>query len=115
LITSIDDYSRYMLYAQLLEKELSWCHIAALEEVMLTYGIPLVYYVDSHSIFRFVQGRDSVWREHKKLTDQVTPQWKQVLTNLQVQVTYALSPQSKKLNAGSRRCGYSCCPLCPRS
>jgi hypothetical protein len=95
LITSIDDYSRYLLYGQLWEKELSWSHILALEDVMLTYGIPLSYYVDCHSIFRFVQGRDSVWREHKKLTDQVIPQWKQVLTDLQVQVTYALSPQAK--------------------
>ncbi len=95
LITSIDDFSRFMLYGQLLEKELSWTHILALESVILTYGIPLSYYVDCHSIFRFVQGRDSVWREHKKLTDQVTPQWKQVLTDLQVHVTYALSPQAK--------------------
>ena len=76
-----------MLYGQLLEKELSWTHIRALESVILTYGIPLCYYVDCHSIFRFVQGRDSVWREHKKLTDQATPQWKQVLTDLQVHVT----------------------------
>jgi hypothetical protein len=95
LITSIDDFSRFMLYGQLLEKELSWYHIRALEDVMLTYGIPLSYYVDCHSIFRFVQGRDSVWREHKKLTDQVIPQWKQVLMDVQVQVTYALSPQAK--------------------
>jgi len=95
LITSIDDFSRYMLYGQLLEKELSWTHIRALENVILTYGIPLSYYVDCHSIFRFVQGRDSVWREHKKLTDQVIPQWKQVLMDLQVHITYALSPQAK--------------------
>ncbi|MBI4803430.1 MAG: hypothetical protein HY796_13000 [Elusimicrobia bacterium] len=33
----------------------------------------------SHSIFRFVQGRDSVWRNHQKLTDDIDPQWKQVL------------------------------------
>lgn len=84
-----------MLYAKLLERESSWAHISALERVILTFGIPLAYYVDCHSIFRFVQGRDSVWREHKKLTDQVTPQWKQVLEDLHVKVTYALSPQAK--------------------
>jgi transposase-like protein len=95
LITSVDDFSRYMLYAKLLERESSWAHISALERVILTFGIPLAYYVDCHSIFRFVQGRDSVWREHKKLTDQVTPQWKQVLEDLHVKVTYALSPQAK--------------------
>lgn len=95
LITSLDDYSRYMLYAAFLEKESSWAHILALESVFLTYGMPFKYYVDNHSIFRFVQGRDSNWREHIKLTDDVLPQWKQVLYACNVQVTYALSPQAK--------------------
>lgn len=95
LITSIDDYSRYMLYAHLLEKETSWDHILSLESVILKYGIPLSYYVDSHSIFRFVQGRDSFWREHKKITDESSPQWKKVLEDLNVKITYALSPQAK--------------------
>lgn len=95
LITSLDDYSRYMVYAAFLEKESSWAHILALESVFLTYGMPFKYYVDNHSIFRFVQGRDSIWREHRKLTDDVLTQWKQVLYACNVQVTYALSPQAK--------------------
>lgn len=95
LITSVDDYSRYMLYAALLEKESSWAHILALESVFLTHGVPFKYYTDNHSIFRFVQGRDSIWREHHKLTDDVVPQWKQVLYDCNVQITYALSPQAK--------------------
>jgi hypothetical protein len=44
-------------------------HIAALEAVVLKYGLASAYYVDSHSIFRFVQGRDSFWRKHYSLTD----------------------------------------------
>ncbi len=63
--------------------------------VLLKYGFPLAYYVDSHSIFRFVQGRDSFWRNHYRLTDEVNPQWKQVLDDCRVKVTYALSPQAK--------------------
>jgi len=59
LITSLDDYSRLFLFAKLIDKETSWQHILALKEVFLTWGTPLSYYVDSHSIFRFVQGRDS--------------------------------------------------------
>ena len=31
LITSLDDYSRFMLYAQLIEQESSWSHIQALQ------------------------------------------------------------------------------------
>ncbi|MCL4384881.1 MAG: hypothetical protein M1479_05100 [Actinobacteria bacterium] len=95
LITSLDDYSRFILYTALVEKETSWAHIQALEYVILKYGIPASYYVDSHSIFRFVQGRDSFWRKHYSLTDEVDPQWKQVLSELGVEITYALSPQAK--------------------
>jgi len=95
LITSIDDYSRLLLYAVLVERETTWEHILALEAVLLKYGFPLAYYVDSHSIFRFVQGRDSYWRNHYKLTDEANPQWKQVLEDCGVKVTYALSPQAK--------------------
>ena len=95
LITSIDDYSRLILYACLVERETTWEHILALEAVLLKYGFPLAYYVDSHSIFRFVQGRDSFWRNHYKLTDEANPQWKQVLDDCRVKVTYALSPQAK--------------------
>lgn len=95
LITSLDDYSRFMLYAVLIKTETSWAHILALQTVILRYGLPYSYYVDSHSIFRFVQGRDSLWRKHYLLTDEATPQWKQVLDDCNVKITYALSPQAK--------------------
>ncbi len=95
LITSLDDYSRLILYATLVKKETTWAHILALQTVILRYGLPYCYYVDSHSIFRFVQGRDSLWRKHHLLTDEATPQWKQVLQDCNVKVTYALSPQAK--------------------
>jgi len=95
LITSLDDYSRLILYAALVKKETTWAHILALQTVIVRYGLPYCYYVDSHSIFRFVQGRDSNWRKHHLLTDEATPQWKQVLDDCNVKVTYALSPQAK--------------------
>jgi hypothetical protein len=95
LITSLDDYSRFILYARLVGKESSWAHIRALEAVCLRYGLAASYYVDSHSIFRFVQGRDSFYRKHYSLTDEVDPQWKQVLDELGIHIEYALSPQAK--------------------
>jgi transposase len=95
LITSLDDFSRFILYATLLRKETSWAHILALQTVVLKYGVPFLYYVDSHSIFRFVQGRDSLWRKHYALTDEADPQWKQVMGDCNIKVTYALSPQAK--------------------
>ena len=55
LITSIDDYSRGLLFADLFERESSWVHICSIESVVLKYGCPLKYYPDQHSIFRYVE------------------------------------------------------------
>lgn len=79
----------------MVEKETRWTHISALEGVLLKYGFTLKYYVDSHSIFRFIERRDSVWKKHYLKTDEVDPQWKRVLSECKVNVTYALSPQAK--------------------
>jgi hypothetical protein len=95
LITSLDDYSRFMLYAVLIKKETIWAHIFALQTVLLHHGLPYAYYVDSHSIFRFVRGRDSLWYKHHLLTDETTPQWKQVLEDCNVKVIHSLSPQAR--------------------
>jgi len=95
LITSLDDFSREILYADFLEQETTWAHIKAAESVMLAYGIPLRYYVDSLRVFRFVQRRDSVWRKHVLQTDEADPKWRQVMRSLGVDVAYALSPAAK--------------------
>lgn len=95
LITSLDDFSRKILYADLFEQETTWAHIKAAEALMVNYGIPLRYYVDSLRVFRFVQGRDSFWRKHVLQTDEADPQWRQVMKVLGVDATFALSPQAK--------------------
>jgi transposase len=95
LITSIDDYSRMLLYAELVREENTWTHIQAAQALMQTFGLPFRYYVDNLRVFRFVQNRDSIWRTHHLGTDDVDPQWKQVLRALRVEVVYALSPQAK--------------------
>ncbi len=51
--------------------------------------------MDSHSIFRFVQGRDSPWRKHYLLTDDIETQCGKVLRDCKVEPKYALSPQVK--------------------
>jgi len=95
LITSLDDFSRKILYADFVEQETTWAHIKAAESVMITYGLPLRYYVDSLRVFRFVQGRDSVWRKHVLQTDEADPQWRRVMRVLGVDVVHALSPAAK--------------------
>jgi len=95
LITSIDDFSRKLLFADFFPHETTWNHIQAAQALMQAYGIPLRYYVDSLRIFRFVQGRDSVWRRHVLQTDEADPQWKRMMQVLGVEVIHALSPQAK--------------------
>lgn len=95
LITSIDDYSRFMLYGNLFERETRWRHIEALEYVFLSRGMPLKYYVDQHSIFKYVERRDSLYYKHVLKEDEADPQWRQVLRDLKVGATYALSAPAK--------------------
>lgn len=97
LITSIDDYSRSLLYADLFERESSWTHILAVQSVVLRYGVPFSYYADQHRIFRYVKDRDkqTVWTNYTKFTDDCDPQWRRVLKELGIKPVYALSPQAK--------------------
>jgi hypothetical protein len=95
LITSIDDYSRKLLFADFVAHETTWAHIQATQSLLQEYGLPLRYYVDSLRVFRFVQGRDSFWRKHILETDDTDTQWRQVMRLLNVDVTHALSPQAK--------------------
>lgn len=95
LITSIDDCSRFILYGHLVERETSWRHIEALKYVFTTKGVPLKYYVDSHSIFRYIESRDSLHKKYVLREEDANVQWRKVLRDLKVSVTYALSPQAK--------------------
>lgn len=97
LITSLDDHSRLLLFADLFLHETTWHHIEALSHVFTMYGVPLKYYVDQHSIFRYVKDRDAKRPHHEyvKFTDDVDPQWKATLKRCGSDVIYALSPQAK--------------------
>lgn len=95
LITTLDDYSRKLLYADFFEHQTAWAHIEAVESVILQYGAGLAYYVDSHSIFRFVCWRDSIWYTQVKGTDDVMTQWKRVVESCGMKVWHASSPQAK--------------------
>lgn len=95
LITSLDDYSRHMLFGDFVEHESTWAHIEAAQHVITTYGIPLRYYTDQLRIFRFVSHQRSFWMNQEQATDTVNPQWKAVMCGLGVENVYALSPEAK--------------------
>lgn len=98
LITSIDDHSLALLYADFLERETTWGHIMALQSTFLTYGLPLKYLCRPGIVsLDTLKNRDtySPWYDYKKFTDDVDPQWKHVMKDCEVELTYALSPQAK--------------------
>lgn len=95
LITSLDDYSRLIPFGDFVASETTWEHIQATKTLVLTYGIPHRYYVDQLRTFRFVAREESIWVEQRVGTDEVNPQWKQVVVALGSDVIYALSPQAK--------------------
>ena len=96
LITSIDDFSRKILFADFCARETTWAHVQATQFVCMQYGLPVRYYVDSLRVFRFVQGRDSVWRKHVLETDDVDTQWRKMMRVLGVDVSYALSSAGQR-------------------
>lgn len=97
LVTSLDDYSRKLLSAKLVLSETVWIHMKAVEDVCIRFGIPFSYYVDQHSIFRYVKDRDkfSVWTTYTKFTGDVDTQWAALLKDVSVKPIYALSPEAK--------------------
>lgn len=95
LVTSLDDYSRKLLFADFFLHETTWAHLQAAQFLMETYGLPVRYYVDNLRVFRFIQYRESLHRVQDWQTEQVDPRWRAVLRTLGVDVTYALSPQAK--------------------
>jgi len=95
LITSIDDYSRMLLFADFFPAETTWAHIQANRSLIEAFGLPLRYYVDSLRVFRFIQGRDSFWRKHVLQTDDVDTQWRKMMRLLGIDVIFALSPEAK--------------------
>lgn len=67
----------------------------AVKSLVTAFGCPVKYYVDRHSIFKFVEKRDTIWtKAHIKEEDAIV-QWKEVLKDLRIDVTYALSPAAK--------------------
>ena len=95
LITSLDDHSRMILFADFFERETSWAHIQAVQSLMQRYGVPHRYYVDNLRVFRFVQHRDSTWQKITLGTDDVLTQWGRVMERMNTKIVYAMSPQAK--------------------
>lgn len=95
LITTIDDYSRYLLLAEFVLEESAWDHIKALKKVILAYGSGGSYYTDNHAIFRFTKKMETIWRTPRKDVREVKTQWERTVKECGMSVIHALSPEAK--------------------
>jgi len=57
LITSIDDFSRKLLYADFVPRETTWAHIQSTQALIQRYGLPLRYYVEFLAGLSFCSGQ----------------------------------------------------------
>jgi len=79
---------------RLVEKETSFDHLLTVRKTVQEYGLPLSYYVDQHSIFRFVKHK-GIHVTYTVGEDEGKIQFKRALESLDIGVIYAESPEAK--------------------
>lgn len=94
LIITKDDYSRMIVGARIVEVETSFEHLQTVKETVIKYGIPLVYYLDNHSIFRFVL-HTGVHVRYKLREDEGEIQFRRALNSLGIGMVYTGKRQAQ--------------------
>jgi transposase InsO family protein len=114
LILTEDDYSRKVVGARITGAESTWEHFVLTRDVLEHYGMPLAYYVDNHSIFRYV-GYTSRHYTYFKGPDEGEIQFKRALESLGVGLIYtgkgeaqAKGKVEKRFDYFQRRLPYLC-------
>jgi hypothetical protein len=95
LLMTTDDHSRLVTGFSLREVESAWEHILLARKVFQTYGRPLAYYVDRHSIFKFNLGSSCIHYTRRISEEEGKIQFKRALNAVDVAVLYAEDAQSK--------------------
>jgi transposase InsO family protein len=94
VILTKDDYSRRVVGARLVEVETSFEHLQTVRETVTTYGVPLAYYLDNHSIFRFVL-HQGVHVRYKLREDEGEIQFRRALSSLDIGMIYTGKRQAQ--------------------
>jgi transposase InsO family protein len=94
LILTKDDYSRRVVGVRIVEKETTFEHLQTVRQTVSTYGIPLAYYLDNHSIFRFVL-HQGVHVRYKLREDEGEIQFRRALSSLGVGMIYTGKRQAQ--------------------
>jgi hypothetical protein len=95
LIMTKDDHSRRTVAYGLREVESAWFHLCTARQTFETIGIPLAYYVDKHSIFKFNLSDECVHYTRRISEEEGKVQFKRALNSLDVAVLYAQDAKSK--------------------
>lgn len=95
LIMTKDDHSRKTTGFSLHEIESAWRHLCLARNTFETVGMPLAYYVDKHSIFKFNLGSECVHYTRRISEEEGKVQFKRALNSLDVTVLYAHDAKSK--------------------
>jgi transposase InsO family protein len=94
LILTKDDYSRRVVGARLVEVETSFEHLQTVRQTVTVYAVPLAYYLDNHSIFRFVL-HQGVHMRYKLHQDEGEIQFRRALGNLDIGIIYTGKRQAQ--------------------
>lgn len=94
LILTKDDYSRRVVGARVVEVETSFEHLQTVKGTICQYGIPLAYYLDNHSIFRFVLHK-GVHVRYKLHEDEGEVQFRRALSSLGIGMIYTGKRQAQ--------------------
>lgn len=114
VILTQDDYSRKVLGAVIVEQETTAAHLSLTRQVIERYGLPFAYYVDNHSIFRFVEREG---RHYKYIAgeSEAEVQFKRALNSIGVGLIYtgkgkgaAKGKVEKRFDYFQRRLPYIC-------
>lgn len=114
LIITKDDHSRMIVGAKIVEVETSFEHLQTVRQTTSIYGIPLAYYLDNHSIFRFVL-HSGIHVRYKLREDEGEIQFRRALSSLGIGMIYTGKRQAqakgkveKAFDYFQRRLPYLC-------
>lgn len=114
VILTKDDYSRRLVGGSIIPKETTFEHLEVVRQTVTRYGIPLAYYLDNHSIFRFVL-HQGVHRRYRLREDEGEIQFKRALRTLGIGIIYTGKRQAqakgkieKSFDYLQRRLPYLC-------
>lgn len=94
LIITKDDYSRMVVGAKIVDAESSFEHLQTVKETIIRCGVPFAYYLDNHSIFRFVL-HTGVHVRYKLCEDEGEIQFRRALSSLNIGMIYTGKRQAQ--------------------